>query len=385
MRTFLMVHNIPTPYRLHLFRVLNRGLRDRGIQFHVAFMARGHRDRPASWVAEGDELGFSHSFHTDIGPTIRGKEWHLNPGLFTSAAWREAEVVCLGGVWDSLTAVALTLLDRARVRIAFIEGNTSTPGKVDGAAGYAKQKLLKRFDFLAVPGEEGVKYAELVLGETLGRRKAILPNIVDETRFRQKDTYRDRDRAVIRARWGLGETDRLAIWPARLIPNKGVVEFISQLTPADLRGWKLVILGEGPLREPISRQLPEQGLESYVRVLPYETYDSMPAVYAAADLMVLPSFKDPNPLSIIEAMHAGLPLLVSRRIGNYPEAMEGTTTGWGLDPDSPGSVRSAVRAAFGATTPELRERGRLAAERAAEVWDSTRAVDSFLRTVLPTA
>lgn len=81
-------------------------------------------------------------------------------------------------------------------------------------------------------------------------------------------------------------------------------------------------------------------------------------------------------------MHAGLPLLVSNRIGNYPEALREGLNGWGFDPTNASGVQSAVHAALHAPDEQLLQMGRESHSIAASVWGSVRAVDAFLDGVL---
>lgn len=374
MAEFIVVHNIPSPYRLHLFRVLAERLGSRGHQLHVHFMAAGHSDRP-HWHADEKDFGFASTTWRDVGPEIRGKRWHLNPGLIAAVLRAGASHVMIGGPWDSLTGFLVSLAPVSAKKIAWIEGNTKTPGIVSGVQGRTKRRLLSRCDFLAVPGEEGRSYAQLICGERAAPRTVILPNLVDEARFRGR---RSEPVEAVRARYGLRSDARLALWNARLIPEKGVIEFLSTIEAADLNGWQILLLGQGPLepriRELISARYPPEA----VRLLPYVPYETMPAIYAAADLMLLPSLHDPNPLSIVEALHASLPLLVSDRIGNFPEALEESANGWSFSPFNPSSVRRAARAAFSADLDSLRRMGERSGIIAGRHWSSRGAVDGFL-------
>ena len=131
---------------------------------------------------------------------------------------------------------------------------------------------------------------------------------------------------------GVASDDLVALWPARLVPVKGVLEFLSIIDRGLLSGWKVVILGQGPPEVEIQKLIQSKGLDSQVFVRPYLAYEKMPCVYATADLFLLPSLYDPNPLSVVEALHSGLPILVSSSIGNYPEACYPERNGWGIEP-----------------------------------------------------
>lgn len=380
-KTFVAVHNIPSPYRLHLFDVLGERLRANNIDFHVHFMAHLHQDRP-HWALEGKGLSFSHSFWPDVGPTIRGMTWHLNPGLVKALRDQPTDYLLVGGLWDSFTNVLVSALARRTVGIAWIEGNTKTTGRINGVFRMYKQLLLHRYQFVAVPGTEGSNYVQLILSSANSSpRPVFLPNIVDERKFVPASEVTAATRQAMRDRFGFDQEDRIAVWPARLVAAKGVVEFLLLLTPQVLEGWKILLLGEGPLRQEVERAISSQGLEKNVVLRTYVAYDEMPGIYASSDLFLLPSVTDPNPLSVVEAMHSGLPILVSDRIGNYPEAYRKGVNGWSFDPFQKENVQAAALSAFSTPTDQLREMGRQSRLIAAEFWGSFNAVDRFLASI----
>ena len=63
-------------------------------------------------------------------------------------------------------------------------------------------------------------------------------------------------------------------------------------------------------------------------------YREIGAVFASADVFLLPSFSDPSPLTVIEACKIGLPLLISDRCGNHFEAVELGYNGYVFDPSN---------------------------------------------------
>jgi glycosyltransferase involved in cell wall biosynthesis len=378
MRSFLVVHSITSPYRIHLFRVLADELGARGVAIHVHFMDRSSAHRPRDWEAASAEIPFPHTFWRDIGPTLRGKRWYLNPGLLRTLAREKADYLMVGGPWDSLTGLGASLFARRKVGIGWSEDNTRTPGRIRGAIGAAKRAVLSRYDAVAEPGEEGHRYVRLLFRGDPPVRVVTLPNIVDESRFRPDGS--ETETAAARRELGVG-SERLALWPARLIPNKGVPEFLSHLEPSDLDGWQLVILGQGPLVPRVEEVIEARGLGERVRQVAHVERRRMPACYRAADLFVLPSLKDPNPLSVVEALHTGLPVLLSDRLGNYPEALRSGENGWGFDPSDGASVRRAVESAFGSTPDQRARMGARSRELGAKHWGSEAAIRRFLDAV----
>jgi glycosyltransferase involved in cell wall biosynthesis len=112
-----------------------------------------------------------------------------------------------------------------------------------------------------------------------------------------------------------GEGGFLALFVGRLVREKGVRVLLDAWRRADLgEGAVLALAGEGPLRAEVERAGP--GVEA----LGFVPRDHLPALYAAADVLVLPSirtetFLEPWGLVVNEAMHQGTPAIVSDAVG----------------------------------------------------------------------
>ncbi len=372
---FHIVHNIPSPYRLHLFERLGTAIAAAGGSLHVHFMATNHADRPSSWARRPDTLAFPASLSRDVGPTWRGRQLHLNPGLLLELRRARPDVVMVGGPWDSPTTLLASALQVGTLRIAWYEPNTQTPGRVTGAARRLKRALLGRYHLVAVPGSEGERYTREMLG--MAMPVVTLPNLVDERAFARVSQHQADE---LRQELGLGPGERLALLPARLAPEKGIVELLEVLDSSLLRDWQLRIVGDGPLRNEVRAAIARRGLSGRVAVVGSLPYERMPALYRAAELFVLPSLYDPNPLTVVEALHSGLSLLVSQRIGNLPEALRDGENGVSFDPRDPEAMRDAARRAFGAATAELATMGRRSREQA-RFWNTDEAIGRFLDVV----
>ncbi len=389
MKTFSVVHNIPSPYRLHLFRMLNVELKERGLNLHVHFMASGYQERP-HWCSTSSiccspdsvaKYGFSHSFWHDRGWEFGPHHLHYNPELIAHLISNPVDYLLVGGPWATITAMAISLKPRARRSIAWLEANTKTPGRINGIAGAFKRKTLSKYDYIAVPGQEGIAHAQLIFGTGKPPPLVLLPNLVDEKEFR-KNNYRQESRTQICKKYDLPENRKIALWNARLIASKGICEFLSKISVGMLAGWNIIILGDGPEKNKILKTIHKNRLQDHVFVFGYVSYDKMPEIYNAADFLILASLRDPNPLSVIEAMHCGLPLLVSNRIGNFSEALEEGENGWCFDPFDQRSVVVAVKKAFSASRQELGKMGEKSRKIASRHWSSNEAINRFLDSVL---
>jgi len=109
-----------------------------------------------------------------------------------------------------------------------------------------------------------------------------------------------------------------ALTCARLEPEKNLPLLVE--LAARLRGTlppvRFLVAGEGSCRAALERLIRSRGLEGEVTLLGLRR--DVPALLAAADLFLLPSRTEELPLSLLEAMAAGLPVLAAP-VGALPE------------------------------------------------------------------
>ena len=163
------------------------------------------------------------------------------------------------------------------------------------------------------------------------------------------------DRAAVLRPLGIDPAGLVMIVVASLIGYKGHREVLQALAMAagDLpRDWSLVCVGrdEGEGAS-IRQQARELGIERNVRLLGART--DIPELLGAADISILASHEEGFSNAIIEAMAAGLPLVVSDVGGNAEAVMDGVT-GLVVPPRDPASLSSAIRRLV--TDPQLRAR-----------------------------
>lgn len=103
----------------------------------------------------------------------------------------------------------------------------------------------------------------------------------------------------------------------------------------------------------------------------------MAELFALADLLLLPSLRDPNPLAVIEGLWAGLPLFISNRCGNWPEAVAVGRNGWVIDPVSRAATQSAFKDVLSRSDKELESMGTLSMTIAKERFATTTTVTAF--------
>ena len=102
----------------------------------------------------------------------------------------------------------------------------------------------------------------------------------------------------------------------------------------------LLLLGEGSLREQLAASVGSYGLEQQVHLLG-KRFD-IPEWLGASDVFVLSSDWEGNPLSVMEAMAAGLPV-VSTSVGGVPELVEPGQQGFLVPPGDRREFTMAMR------------------------------------------
>jgi len=123
------------------------------------------------------------------------------------------------------------------------------------------------------------------------------------------------DREAVRTSWGAAPDDAVVLFCAKLQPWKRPADLVEAFARAKVSNALLVIAGEGPLREELKRLADSSGIAERVRFLGFVNQSQLPAIYAAADLMVLPSEYEPFAVVVNEAMCCGCPVVASDQVG----------------------------------------------------------------------
>jgi len=149
---------------------------------------------------------------------------------------------------------------------------------------------------------------------------------------------------------GLAEDDVMLISAGELNANKNNAVIISAL--AKLRNSKIhyFLCGVGELESDLRRQAEEAGISANVHFLGYRR--DMKELLHAADVFVLPSYREGLARSIMEAMSSGLPCVVSNIRGNV-DLVENKENGFTCTVDNATSFAGAIEKL--ADEPDLRK------------------------------
>ena len=141
--------------------------------------------------------------------------------------------------------------------------------------------------------------------------------------------------------YGIPENAPIVGVVARLEPEKGhrtLVDAWPEVLALIPDAW-LLIVGEGSERNALEAEAVSLGIES--RVMFTGRRDDVPAVTAALDIAVLPSYREAQGLSVLEAMALGRPVVASN-VGGIPEMIEDGVTGLLVPPDDCPALAAAI-------------------------------------------
>ena len=196
------------------------------------------------------------------------------------------------------------------------------------------RRLTPKMDHLVAVSSSIVRKIE---GEArIGAPVTLIYNGVDLERYDHQLPC-----CTLREEYGLPPEGPMVGVVARLEPEKGHPTLLDAW-PAVLAEFPtatLLIIGEGSRREALEAQAAGLGLGG--SVIFTGRRDDVPAVTKALDVAVLPSYREAQGLTILEAMALSRPVVASN-VGGIPEMIEDGVTGLLVRPHEPSALADPI-------------------------------------------
>ena len=374
--SLVVLTNIPTPYRTAFFDALAEAAACAGKRFHVLYCAKTEPGR--HWPYEPAKMKHAHTVLRGFHPSLTGIQAHLNPGVLAELNLLKPDALLLAGAWNTPTMLiaGLNIYSPAPRRFFWSEGHADAALHKSGLIAWLRRRVYRTFDGFAVPN---VKSAEWAIAQAGSARPVVnLPNAIDAVFFKRPSGDA---RSSARQKLGLPAEGRVLVQVSALTERKGVLPLAKTflgLSDADRAGARLVFVGEGEQRSELE-VLAAQSAGS-IRLLGQLPSEEVRQALWAADVFVLNTRLDPNPLSAIEASAAGLPVVMSAAAGNISEIVEAPNAGFVIrDPADP---TEALRSVLSASDAELAVMGVRAATNA-QRFDATAVARSLIKQLYP--
>ena len=164
-------------------------------------------------------------------------------------------------------------------------------------------------------------------------RLFFAPHFVDNAFFsaRARDAVRAGKHLEFRDEFGIPHNAYVVMFVGKFIPKKRPADFIR----ASLRVFRspeganvhALLVGNGPLHDEL--EVLAQSQAKRIHFAGFRNQSELPAVYSAADVLVLPSDgRETWGLAVNEAMACGIPAVVSDAVGCAPDLIEQGKTGY---------------------------------------------------------
>jgi glycosyltransferase involved in cell wall biosynthesis len=212
-----------------------------------------------------------------------------------------------------------------------IHGNMRLIAKINRARPFSFEWLAARLERFTLPQTDGIvcitAYTQRAVAP-LARATWIVPNAVDGAFF------------AIEPRPAL---PREMVCIAQISPRKNQVRLIHALQPLAAREkFELIFYGGAAPGDPYAREFFQLlGKNPWCRFAGFIDRAGLRAALARAAMLVLPSLEDNCPMSVLEAMAAGVPVAAAA-VGGVPELINDKVDGVLFDPTEMESIRGAV-------------------------------------------
>ena len=380
----LLVSSHPVQYAVPLYRLYSR---DPRLDVTVAYCS-------LQGAEPGVDPEFGVEFAWDI-PLLEGYRWvHppnrsprpglggffglVNPGL-ASIIWRDRpDVVVCYGWWAASFWVAAVAAKLSGAKLVFTtDAHTLAPR--DGARWKVRfKRFLLPAIFHLADAAFGPSTRTLGFLRDLGvpERKLFLTHYVVDNDFFSRGAAAA-DRRLVRAGWGVHEDAFVALFVGKLVPWKRPQDFLEAVARVP---WVFAVLaGEGPLRSELEARAFQADLKGRLRFLGFVNQRGLPEIYAASDVLVLPSHYEPFGLVVNEAFSCGMPAIVSQACGAACDLVKHSETGWVIPVGDVDALATCLREAA-SDRQRLRAMGDAARKRMA-TWSPRENADAFARAI----
>jgi glycosyltransferase involved in cell wall biosynthesis len=265
--------------------------------------------------------GYRYSFLRNVSkrPSLNRFTGCDTPDIGTRLARGRFDAVVVMG-WH-LKSFIQTLLTAKRLGIPVLargDSQLQTPrtSLKKRAKAFAYPIFLRAFDASLYVGERSKAYW-LHYGFP-SARMFFSPHCVDGEWFARRAT--PEARGALRERLGLSPHTRVALFAGKLVPFKRPLDLIAAAGQLKREGYDVVTLfaGAGPLEQEVVTAAGATGVT--LRMLGFCNQSEMPAAYAAADVLILPSDgRETWGLVANEALACSRPVVISDAVGAAPD------------------------------------------------------------------
>jgi glycosyltransferase involved in cell wall biosynthesis len=368
MITSLFIQNIISPYRSHFFNSLT----EQDSSFATFYMATTASDR--NW--DVSKISMKHKFWVDkygLCFVLKGIHIHINPILILRTIFSRRIrniILCVG--YDDLSIIALIVAKRLHFtnkRIFFwAEANYLTNG---ARKDFVLKSKLRRWVFSAVDGAMIIPgHMSEITFEKWGipvKNFIYLPNTINDAALKYNAQNRRAQNEL-----------PVFLMPIRIIESlKGALNFFDSIGEKNVREAKFIIAGDGEDKDKYQEYIDKHNYQDNIELAGFCEAADMRELYNSANVLLLPSFSDPSPLALVEALLFHLPVLCSEHCGNHFEVVDYGVNGYTFSPLDKVDIKDKFETLM-SRRAEWAVMGEESAKRYAERFETKKVVADFI-------
>jgi glycosyltransferase involved in cell wall biosynthesis len=319
-----LIHNVQTPYRLHLHRRIVRELSDVRI---ASIYTHDQADQPweTQRVDEINPVRFGPGQPILEQGALRWMihDWKKAGRIIQWLNEHRARAVILGGYNDSTRLRLIHWCRRTGVP-CFVQGDSNIHGDFTSGLKRAVKTQVVRWVVRNAVGLMPCGTFGQMFFERYGAEPERCFFVPYEPDYEMIRSIPESAVAEVRSAFGLDPARRRLVVCARLVRNKRVDLSIDAFAAiaGERPEWDLVIIGDGVLRDELKARVPA-GLQSRVIWTGFIGDQArISAIYRVSDVLICPSDYEPWAVVINEAAAAGLAIVASSVVGAAAELVK---------------------------------------------------------------
>jgi glycosyltransferase involved in cell wall biosynthesis len=208
---------------------------------------------------------------------------------------------------------------------------------------HLRTMLFKRFEAFLAVGKANARW--FVENGVPAKKIHHVPHCVDNARFQAAEHEARVEALEWKRSLGISEGQKVVLFTGKLEEQKRPIDLLEAFLLVAEEKAVLLFAGSGE-QEPRLRERAGQQIGRTVFFAPFQNQTQMPKVYAAGNVLVLPSRSETWGLVVNEAMSLGLPAIVSSHVGCAEDLVIPGQTGWVFEAGNVEALCGCIREAL---------------------------------------
>lgn len=346
MKKVLILHNIISPIRVHLFNELNAYYQAKGISFKVIFLSVSDKNR--DWKTNVD-INFNYEISDNFAIRIAGKDlntFFINPKILKIIKKENPDQIISFG-WDNWATYVANWWCHKNDKISTLWCGSTKYEKSWRRTIFnplVKYLIKRTTNFIAY----GSRAKEYLISLGINEKKIqIFYNTIDIDYFQNKSAdFNIAERENLKKSLSI-KTSKIILFSGRIIEMKGIFEMVSGFNiyyrkNSDI---SLILMGTGPDKHKLQKYIKEMNIKN-IFFTGFIQYANLYKYYAISDLLLFPSRQDVWGLVLNEAAACGLPIITPSEVGASVDLIQEGKNGYIIELNCPICISESIDKIF---------------------------------------